>query len=146
MGDGGEPDDSDPVWARLIGQLQWYSHKSGIAQRNYKRVKVVQIVIGATVPVSALIAPGPVTATIAPVVVVTESLQQLFHWHTDWLLFRATTENLKHEKFQYLARIGPYRGSNRRTVLAERVEDILSIEHTKWSGSHTPRSETYPRE
>jgi hypothetical protein len=132
----GTPDDSDLVWRRLIEQQRWYSAESSAAQRAYKRVKLLQIVVGAAVPVAALIAPQVATAVIAAIVVVAESLQQLFRWHTDWLLYRSTSEALKHEQFQYLARIGPYRGDDRHTVLAERIEALLSSEQSRWAGDH----------
>jgi hypothetical protein len=128
----GEP--VDPTWDRLEDQLRWYDRKSGVAQRAYKRVKLVQLVIGAAVPVAAALSgPAAITATLAAIVVVAEGAQQLYQWQTNWVLYRATAEALKHEKFLYLAQAGPYSGADRHQVLAERLEGLVSQEHAKWT-------------
>ena len=63
---------ADPTWDRLEDQVDWYDRKSVAAQQAYKRVKLVQLVIGAAVPVAALQAPAAVTAVLAAIVVVAE--------------------------------------------------------------------------
>lgn len=124
----------DATWDRLEDQLGWYDRKSVTAQQAYKRVKLAQLVVGATVPVvAALQAPAAVTAALAAVVVVAEGAQQLYQWQTNWVLYRATAEALKHEKFLYLAAAGPYSAEDRRRVLAERLEGLVSQEHAKWT-------------
>ncbi|MBF6436764.1 DUF4231 domain-containing protein [Nocardia cyriacigeorgica] len=127
----------DPVWARLTDQISWYSTRSSQAQRAYRRVKFGQIVVGSTVPVlAALSAPATVTAAVAVTVVVAEGAQQLFQWHTNWMLYRSTAEALKHEKFLYLASTGPYAGPAARAVLAARVESLVSDTNTTWAAEH----------
>ncbi|WP_433524225.1 DUF4231 domain-containing protein [Nocardia pseudovaccinii] len=133
---------ADPVWERLVGQLNWYGAKSAAAQRAYKQVKLGQIVVGAVVPVVALSAPAVVTAVLAAVVVVAEGAQQLFQWQTNWLGYRSTAEALKHERFLYLAEAGPYRDVDRRAVLAERVENLLGRENVEWVGSNANHPES----
>ncbi|MEV0246217.1 DUF4231 domain-containing protein [Nocardia sp. NPDC050712] len=129
----GAPGNDDPVWTRLNDQLSWYRAKSLRAQRSYKAVKVVQLLVGATVPVvAALSAPALLTASLAAVVVVAEGAEQLFQWHANWLRYRATTESLKQQKHLFLAGAGPYGGRERRKVLAERVERIVSQETSAW--------------
>jgi len=51
-------------------------------------------------------------------------------------------EALKHEKFLYLAAAGPYAtATNAHTLLAERVESLVSQEHAKWaSGQEQSKS------
>ena len=123
-----------PAWARLVDQLEWYSRKSSAAQRAFKWVKVVQLVIGAAVPVVAG-AGGPalLTAALGAAVVVLEAVQQLYQWQTNWVLYRSTAEALKHEKYLFLSSAGPYATADRLRVLAERVEGLVSQEHAKWT-------------
>jgi len=129
-----ESDGADPTWDRLEDQLAWYDRKSVAAQQAYNRIKLVQLAVGATVPVvAALQAPAAVTAILAAVVVVAEGVQQLYQWQTTWVLYRATAEALKHEKFLYLAAAGPYGTVDRRRVLAERLEGLVSQEHARWT-------------
>jgi hypothetical protein len=100
----------------------------------YKRFKGVEIVIAALVPVLAgLSAPAAVTASVAAIVVVLEGIQQLNQWQTNWVQYRSTAEQLKHEKYLYLAQAGPYAQEDRRRVLAERLEGLISQEHAKWT-------------
>jgi hypothetical protein len=135
---------ADPTWERLEDQIDWYDRKSQAAQHAYKRVKVAQLVLAAGVPVGvASAAPGFVTALLGGLVVVLEGVQQLYQWQTNWVLYRSTREALAHEKFLYLAGAGPYSSAERRRVLAERVEGLVSQEHAKWTeGRHQPVRES----
>lgn len=129
------------TWERLEDQLGWYGRKSVSAQRAYKRVKLLQLVVGAIVPVVAALQALPaVTAALAAVVVVAEGAQQLYQWQTNWVLYRATAEALKHERYLYLAEAGPYSVGNRDRILAERLEGLVSQEHAKWADArdHAP--------
>jgi hypothetical protein len=122
---------------RLEDQLTWYDTKAGRSQQAYKRLKIVQLVVGATVPVvAALSLPAAVTATLAAIVVLAEGIQQLNQWQTNWVLYRSTAEALQREKFLYYAEAGPYRSPDRDRRLAERVDDVLSRETVKWFESH----------
>jgi hypothetical protein len=133
-----EPPDSDPTWGRLKDQLDWYDRRSQAAQRAYKWVKVAQLLLAAGVPVAvASAAPGVLTALLGGLVVVLEGIQQLYQWQTNWVLYRATAEALKHERYLYLAQAGPYSGRDRHRLLAERIEGLVSQEHAKWTeGRH----------
>jgi Protein of unknown function (DUF4231) len=42
----------DPTWTRLEDQIDWYDLKAGLAQRAYKRLKVIQVVLAALIPAS----------------------------------------------------------------------------------------------
>ena len=140
-------DRDDPVLQRLHGQLDWYRHKSHNAQTAYKRVKFGQIVVGSIIPVIAAAGvPGYLTAIVAATVVVAEGAQQLFQWHTHWLLYRSAAEELKHEDFLYSIQSGPYSGSDRRTVLAERIEAVTGREHATWVAHGKSQAATRPAE
>lgn len=124
----------DPTWERLEDQIGWYDKKSGQSQSAYKRAKVVQLVVAAAVPVSAVLGPPQVvTAALGAVVLTLEAIQQLFQWQTTWVQYRSTAEALKHERYLYLACAGPYVGEDRHRVLAEQIEGLVSQEHAKWS-------------
>jgi Protein of unknown function (DUF4231) len=139
----GTPPRTDPTWARLEDQLGWYDRKSLAAQHAFKRVKVAQLVLAAGVPIAvASSAPDVLTAVLGGLVVVLEGVQQLYQWQTSWVLYRSTHEALAHEKFLYLAQSGPYSGTERHRVLAERVEGLVSQEHAKWTeGRHQPTTD-----
>jgi hypothetical protein len=132
-----DPTADDPVWERLEDQIDWYDRKSVAAQRAYKRLKLAELVVATAVPVvAALQVPAAVTAVLAAVVVIAEGVQQLYQWQTNWVLYRSTAEALKHEKYLYLAAAGPYATTNRRNILAQRLEGLISQEHAKWTDSY----------
>jgi len=122
--------------ARLEDQITWYDRKSGSNERMFKMLKCWTILMAAAVPV--LVAVGwndaRVVALLTATIAVAEGLQQLNQHHTNWILYRATCESLKHEKYLYLAHAGPYAtAANRTTLLAERIEGLVSQEHARWT-------------
>ena len=137
----------DPTWTRLEDQIEWYDRRAAGAQRTYRRLKVVEIVLGALIPflagfqdnLASLLGPGLVwvpavlIALLGVAVVVLEGLQHLNQYHQLWLGCRSTCEALQREKFLFLADAGPYAGTeDKRAHLAERVEELISSENTKW--------------
>lgn len=145
----------DPTWDRLEDQVAWYENRSRRAQRSYKRLKIVQIILGALIPFLAgfqqqmqdllplemHLLPALLIAGLGVVIVVLEGLQHLNQYHQHWLTYRSTAEALKHEKFLFLADAGPYGVvDDKRAYLAERIEELISNEHARgspgaWRGS-----------
>jgi len=131
-----DPDPIDATWERLEGQLEYYDDKSRKNQRRYKWFKVLEIAVAASLPVVAAVhSPVLVTGGLAAVVVVLEGVQHIFQFQENWITYRATAEALKRERHLYLAKAGPYAGDDRDSQLADRVETLLSQEHTKWVAS-----------
>lgn len=66
-------------------------------------------------------------------IVVLEGFQQLQQYQQNWTTYRSTCERLKHEKYLFAARAGPYAAVARPdALLAERVEGLVSQEHAAW--------------
>jgi hypothetical protein len=129
--------DAAATIARLDDQFTWHDQKSIKAQKAYKQVKLMQLVVGASVPVVAgLSAPAAVTAALAAVVVVAEGLQQLYQWQNNWVQYRATAEALRHEKNLFQAQAGEYAGPDRVQRLAEKVENLVTAQTLKWTKLH----------
>ena len=75
-------------------------------------------------------------------IVVLEGLQQLQQYQQNWTTYRSTCERLKHEKFLFLARAGPYAAApDPEPLLAERVEGLVSQEHAAWVSHREEASE-----
>lgn len=126
---------ASPSWQRLEEQIRWYSRGARRNKRWYMRIKVVQIVAAATIPVlSATSLPTWVAGGLGASIVVLESIQQLCQFHSNWTHYRSTSEALKHEKFLYLAHAGSYAtAANPEAMLAERIEGRVSQEHASWA-------------
>ena len=133
-----------PTWLRLNEELEWYGRSSRRNQRGYKVTKTAQIILAASIPVVALTggtwsAWG--AAILGAVVAALEGIQQLWNSDTLWIEYRSTAERLKQEKHLFLALSGPYRGlgaDDAIKVLAERLEDHASSEHSRWVEAITP--------
>jgi len=72
-----------------------------------------------------------------------EGLQQLNQYHHNWITYRSTAEALKHEKYLFLSKAGPYAAAiNDNALLAERVESLVSQEHAKWAPAQEQTAKT----
>jgi hypothetical protein len=128
------PDALSSAQMRLEDQIVWYDVKSKQNQRWFKVLKICQIVVAASIPVAAATsAPVWLMGSGGALIVVLEGLQQLQQYQQNWTTYRSTCERLKHEKFLFLSFAGPYAAvSNRESLLAERVEGLVSQEHAAW--------------
>lgn len=137
------PAAKDPTWERLEDQIRWYDRKSGDNQRRYKWLKLVELAVAAALPVVAGTgSPVLLTGTLAAVIVVLEGAQHLYQFQERWITYRATAEALKHERYLYLAKAGPYLHADRHQQLAERIEGLISQEHAKWTASQQQAPDT----
>lgn len=129
--------EDNPTLSRLEDQIHYYSTSSRKNKLWFKGLKTVEIFIAAIIPFSAgFSAPVQITGGLGMLIVVLEGLQGLNQYQHNWITYRATSEELKHEKYLWLAKAGPYAAtSNRDTLLAERVESLISRENAKWVSS-----------
>jgi Protein of unknown function (DUF4231) len=125
------------AWKRLEDQISWYDRKSTYNQRQFKAVKVAQIVVAALVPIlAAADAARALLGALGAVVLILEGFQQLFQYQQNWLTYRSTCESLKHEKYLFLSAAGSYANALRpQALLSERVEGLVSQEHAKWTAA-----------
>jgi hypothetical protein len=132
----------DVTFERLEDQIAWYDSKSALNQRRFKWVKATQMIAAAAVSVIAAVdGPSYIPAALGALVVVLEGFQQLNQYQQNWITYRSTCEALKHEKYLFLARAGPYSvDTDARPILAERIEGLISQEHAKWTSSRQEQS------
>jgi len=127
-----------PAWARLEDQIGWYDSKSTQCQSWYKGLKLVQISLAVLIPLLSHLEPvyaSWTTSMAGATIAILEGAQHMNQYSTLWVIYRATAERLKHEKFLFLSGAGPYKGQSepeRLIALAERVEEHVSTEHANW--------------
>ena len=132
-----------PAWVRLNDQLEWYDNKSAVNQQRYKQIQAAQIILATSIPVFSLFGDywgRLIMAILGASVAILAGFQQLGNYNDLWTTYRATAEQLRHEKFLFLAQSGPYRtlqGKESLRLLAERVEERVSTEHAKWVSERT---------
>lgn len=119
---------------RLEDQISWYDKNSLRGHFLFKTLKAVVIVCAALIPLLSGLRVTPwLTGSVGALIAVLEGLQQLNQYQQNWIRYRSTCESLKHEKYLYLAKAGPYAGvSDAHALLAERVESLVSQEEAKW--------------
>ena len=127
----------DPIFKRLEDQLAWYSAKSRAARRRFKQIKVTEILAAALIPFLTGQHWSPyinyVTGGLGVLITVLEGFLHLNQYQENWTNYRNTAESLKHEKYLYLAKAGPYAGAiDIRALLAERTEALISQENSQW--------------
>lgn len=141
------------MFDRLEDQIEWYDKKSTFNQRRFKRCKITEIVAAALIPMLSTlklsakpwptanvdyinIGFGVLVTVLGVLITILEGLLHLNQYQQNWTTYRSTCEALKHEKFAFLGNAPPYAtgtDAERRALMAERVESLVSQEHAKWS-------------
>jgi hypothetical protein len=128
----------NPTLERLEDQIGWYDKKSASNQRWFKGLKIIELIAAALIPLLAGISASIpyyviITGGLGALIVVLESLQGLYQFQSNWISYRSTCEGLRHEKYLWLAKAGPYVDrKDPDRLLAERIESLISTEHAKW--------------
>ncbi len=126
---------------RLDEQIRWYSRRSSANLWWFRILKVIELVAAAMIPFLAarptsdfVSDPAIITGLLGVLIVVLESLQGLFQFQSNWITYRSTCEDLKREKYLWIAGAGPYADiENSERLLAERIESVISAEHARWA-------------
>jgi len=119
---------------RLSDQIDWYDRKSISCQNKYKILKIIEIIIAASIPtLASFLQIMLLYAALGSAILIIEGVIQINQYHNNWLNYRSTCEELKHEKFLFLAKAGPYSTFEKpEQLLAERIESLISREQAKW--------------
>ncbi len=123
---------------RLDDQINWYDKKSSANQAAYKRLRLIEIIAAASIPLLAGYSQkseyvGLTIGVIGLIVAVLAGIVSLYRFQENWNEYRAVAESLKQEKYLYLARAEPYNGDQPFELLVQRVEALLKSETTGWS-------------
>jgi hypothetical protein len=144
------------IEARVKQYQGWYDRKAVSCKNRYLRMRAFTVVAGGVVPVLVNVEASingivgyPVTkaaiTVISLLVVVTVSLETVFHYREQWKNYRSTEQLLGHEQFEFLTRVGPYRdGTPEKAfqLFVERIEDAISSENSATLNVMTVGSET----
>ncbi|MDH3443607.1 MAG: DUF4231 domain-containing protein [Deltaproteobacteria bacterium] len=122
---------------RVDDQIQWYDRKSASNQRWFRRLRIVEIVAAALIPLLAVY-PGLdelriVVAFLGLVIAVIAGVLGLFQFQENWTTFRSTSESLKQEKYLFLTKTEPYHQKDPFPLFVQRVEGMMSKERSAWA-------------
>ncbi|OEU63027.1 MAG: hypothetical protein BA867_02845 [Desulfobacterales bacterium S5133MH16] len=131
-------DEQQYIEERIDNQIKWYSNKSQWNQTWYKRLRALEILAASTIPLltgylTEVFTLRYVIGILSVIIAVISGILTLYKFQENWTEYRTTCESLKHEKFLYLTKTEVYDADNSFTLLVQRVEALISKEHTKWS-------------
>jgi hypothetical protein len=139
---------------RLEQYQGWYDRKSVSMKTKYLRMKALSVIGGSLVPVlinvpyhayiAGISVVQVVVTFISLCVVISLSLESVFHYREQWKNYRSTEQLLGHEKFFFRTRVGRYRGVSDEDafrLLVERVEDAVASENAATLNTMTTASE-----
>lgn len=132
-------DDQQYLTERLEDQLQWYDQKSQYSQKWFKRLRLTEIFSAALIPFLSGYSDKVshfewIVAGLGVVIAVSAAASSLFKFHENWIQYRTTAEQLRHEKYLYLTGTKPYNSEEDKfKILVTRVESLISKENSYWS-------------
>lgn len=103
------------------------------------------IVASAAIPIAALTDHKILTAALGGFVAICEAVQHVNQWQHNWITYRSTCEALRHEKYTFIESADPYSNfaqEEARKLLVERVESLISTEHSKWIAGQERAADT----
>lgn len=147
---------------RLDEGIKYYKRSADSSWRKFTALKMLQILIGATIPICSLIVPlvtgdgyqlaAIINGILGTAIAAIESYLQLGQTERNWYRWRSTQQALQREKSLFLQNAGPYYAGTEpkpsNVILAERTEQIISEEHLEWrAGVHqTTKVDVKPKE
>ena len=124
---------------RVDDQMNWYDNKSIRNRKWFFRFQILTIVISALIPVISLLSihfddlPTMLIAgTLGASVTAFAAVTSLCKFQDHWMTYRATCEALKHEKYLFRTKTEPYTDKDAYHRFVQRVEFLISQEHTNW--------------
>lgn len=124
---------------RLQVQIDWYNKKSETNKCWYRTLRIAELVFAAAIPLvvsqitASTLSLKVFAEALGVLIVILTGLISLFRFQELWIEYRSTCETLKHEKYLYLTRSGPYAIDDPFQLLVHRVESLLSKEHSVWA-------------
>jgi Protein of unknown function (DUF4231) len=127
-------DRKDQVEQLLSGQISFYDHRAWQFRTAYRALKILQIVAAASIPVFEIVKVWTwVVASLASLIVVLETIQQVFQLYQTWISYRVAGEALRRERNLYMATAGRYHDADDPVrLLAERIEELVAQEQNQW--------------
>ena len=134
-------DDQRYLDERLDDQLKWYEKRAGQNKYRFMLLSVGHVAISATIVLLVSIYDGSGSAArwsigaLGVIATVIAGALSIVKYQENWIQYRTTSESLKHELFMYRTATGAYAISNPFPLLVERVEGLISKEHSSWVGT-----------
>lgn len=133
---------------RVDDQINWYSNKSIKAQKTYKNLQTIEIILAAFIPLLAgyshIVWVAFVIGCCGSVIAIIEAISKLNKYHENWIQYRSTCELLKYQKHLFLTGSYPYNKEDEtiENIFVKNIENIISSENNQWKSIHTDTEES----
>lgn len=127
----------DYIKTRLEPQMEYYSSKIALLQKEYYRLSIATIVVNAIIPILTIAVDSffiikYAIAALSAVATITSSILLLRKTKDTWVEYRSTYEQLKREKIMFETGVGDYSDHNEAAFIMT-CENIMDKEHSIWS-------------
>jgi hypothetical protein len=142
------------ITQRLEQYQGWYDKKAVLMKAKYLRMRATSVIGGSLVPVlinvpyhadvGGISVVQVVVTVISLGVVISLSLETVFHYREQWKNYRSTEQLLGHERFYFQTRVGRYHGLSDEDAfraLVGRVEEAVAAENAATLNTMTTASE-----
>lgn len=130
---------------RVQDQIDWYDKRSTWHKKWFMRMKITETILALTIPFMT----GYITTEnvglkvlvgfIGIIVAATANIVTLYKLQENWIEYRTVAESLKHEKFLFTTKAGPYKNTSSFPDFVERFESYISKENTQWASYIKPK-------
>lgn len=119
---------------RVEGLIAWYDEKSRLNKQGFVVFQIFTLIASAAIPVLSLFWRDMwarlIVAVLGSATAVTTGIVALYQFREHWIEYRTTAESLKHEKYMFQTKTGPYSADDAFPMLVDRVEALASEENT----------------
>ena len=128
--------EDDYLKSRVDDQIGWYDRKSQVCKRGFVVCQIITLAASATIPVVAVfsgsLSSRAIVAILGSLTAVAIGVLSIYQFRENWIEYRTTAESLKHEKYLFLTKTGPYTSEDLFSVFVDRIESLVSQENTAW--------------
>ena len=101
---------------RVEDQIEYYDRKSSINKNWFNVFQIITLVASVSVPVLSIFTSAMwarvMVAILGAATALTTGIVSLYRFRELWIEYRTTAESLKHEKYMFLTKTGPYVGDD----------------------------------
>jgi hypothetical protein len=118
---------------RYEAEIECYSEKSRLNKRMYYFLQSAIIVLAAVTPILAVLSLRWPTTISSALIAIAAGLVKFMKFEENWVNYRTICETLKKEIHLMEAGLSDYaEAADRQQLFVERVESLISREHTLW--------------
>lgn len=136
--------DVDYLKDRLEHQIDWYDKKSQFNQKLFKLLRIIEILAAALIPFLTGMAEHIcysqwLIGGLGILIALSAGVMSLYRLQENWIKYRTTAEQLKHEKWLYITHTAPYNSDDKLALLVQRTEALISSENSAWAQVNQPK-------